>query len=81
MQIWVICKFFISFNSILHAYILISERSIAFKHTLEPSNDTFEVFGSFEKNMKFDHKSQGVICKISIKLPQIPIKMNHEMKT
>jgi hypothetical protein len=54
-------------------YIFVSERSITFKHTLEPPSDTFEVFGKPGKKLKFDHKSQGGtkgiypgICKIFI---------------
>jgi hypothetical protein len=44
--------------SILNAYIFVTERSIAFKHTLEPPSDTFEVFGKPGKKLKFDLKSK-----------------------
>jgi hypothetical protein len=54
-----ICKNFILKFSILNAYFLVSERSIAFKDTLKPSSDTFEVFGNFWKKLKFDPKCQG----------------------
>jgi hypothetical protein len=33
--------------------LISDERFIAIKHTLEPSSDTFEVFGNFKKKMNW----------------------------